>query len=123
MKVPQFAERWIVKLLLKKAGPEVQKAVTAAAAAALTWAATNIPGIEGIISPETMILLLWVLIDVGVTKLAAGPLKQYSKELQEFLNRNGAKLEVDEFIGPVTIQAAKDLKDKEDLELTQRSVG
>ncbi len=109
MKLPQFAEKYIVKLLLSKAGPVVQKAVTAAGAAVITYLASKLPGAENIVTPEIVIGLVWLVLDAAVTHLAAGPLKQYGKELQEFYNVTrpaaSAPLKVDGFIGETSVEA------------------
>ena len=109
MKLPKFAERLIVKLLLSKAGPFLQKGVTAAAAAAISYIAAQIPGAESLVSPEVLAGLLWLVLDATVTKLAAGPLKEYARELQEFYNAtrpaSQPPLKVDGFIGPDSVDA------------------
>ena len=109
MKIPKFAEKIVVKLLLSKAGPILQKGVTAAAAAAIAYIAAQIPGSESLVTPEVLVGLIWLVLDSLVTNLAAGPLKEYAKELQEFYNvtRPATKpaLDVDGFIGPVTVEA------------------
>jgi hypothetical protein len=109
MKIPKFAERLVVKLLLSKAGPFVQKGVTAAAAAAISYIAAQIPGAESLVTPEVLAGLLWLVLDATVTKLAAGPLKEYARELQEFYNAtrpaDKPALKVDSWLGPVATEA------------------
>jgi hypothetical protein len=109
MKIPKFAEKIVVKLLLSKAGPLVQKGVTAAAAAAITYLASKIPGAEAIVTPEVLVGIIWLVLDSAVTNLAAGPLKEYAKELQEFYNltrpASQPSLKVDGFIGPDSVEA------------------
>jgi len=109
MKIPKFAEKIVVKLLLSKAGPVLQKGVTAAAAAAISYIAAQIPGAESLVTPEVLAGLLWLVLDATVTKLAAGPLKEYARELQEFYNAtrpaDKPALKVDSWIGPVATEA------------------
>lgn len=107
MKIPSFLQKSIVKLILGKLGPETQKAITVVVSAAIAWLATRLPGVEQHLTPEVLTGLIWLVLDTVVTKLAAGPLKKYALELQEFLNNNGAKIDEDKFIGPVTVEAVK----------------
>lgn len=107
MKIPQFAQKFIVKLILGKVGPETQKAITGIASAVVALLAIHLPGAEQYLSLEVLTGLLWVVIDIGTTRLAAGPLKKYALELQAFLNENGAILDEDKYIGPVTVDAVK----------------
>jgi hypothetical protein len=108
MKIPQFAKEYVVKLILSKYGPAVQKAFTLAASAALGWLSTYLPGSERYITPEVLTGLIWVVLDVVVTKLAAGPLKEYAKQLQDFMAQNGRIVKKDAYIGPVMVEMVKE---------------
>jgi hypothetical protein len=116
MKIPKFAERYIVKLLLSKAGPYLQKAVTAAATAAVAYIASKLPGAENIVNPEVVLGLIWLALDAIVTQVATGPIKEYGKEIQETYNsvrpKNTEPIPVDGFVGPVTAEGIKEVAQK-----------
>jgi hypothetical protein len=88
-----FVERQLVKLLLSRGGPLLQKLVTAAAAAALTYIATK-SGLG--------------ILDIAVTKLPADIIKTYGTQIQKLLNAHnqGTQLKLDGFVGPVTVAQA-----------------
>jgi hypothetical protein len=110
-----FVERQLVKLLLSRGGPLLQKLVTAAAAAALTYIATK-SGLDvrayGI--NEAMIAgVIWGILDIAVTRLPANILKDYGVQIQKLLNayNQGEQLKTDGFVGPKTVaQAEAELK-------------
>lgn len=116
MKIPKFAERYIVKLLLSKAGPYVQKGVTAAATAAAAYIASKLPGADILLNPEVIIGLIWLTLDSVVTQLAAGPIKEYGKEVQEAYNsvrpQHTPAITVDGFVGPVTAEVVTEKLNK-----------
>jgi hypothetical protein len=105
----KILEPIIVKLVLSQAGPYIQKAVTAAVAAAIAWLAKTLPGAEAVITPEVLAPIIWLLLDSVVTRLAAGPLKKYAKPLQTKYNEERPKslppLKVDGYIGAVSAEA------------------
>lgn len=106
-----FIERQLVRLLLSRGGPLLQKLVTAAAAAAVTYAATKSGlDVRALGLNEAVIAgLLWGIIDIMVTKLPANILKDYGKQIQVLLNSYGnTNLTVDGYVGPVTVAAAAD---------------
>ena len=106
-----FVERQLVRLLLSRGGPIVQKAVTALAAAAVTYIATKSGlDIAALGLNEAVIAgIIWAVIDVAVTKLPANILKDYGTQLQKMLNAysQGTQLKVDGFVGPVTVAQAQ----------------
>ena len=106
-----FVERQLVRLLLSRGGPLVQKAVTALAAAAVTYIATKSGlDIAALGLNEAVIAgIIWAIIDVAVTKLPANILKDYGTQLQKMLNAysQGTQLKVDGFVGPVTVAQAQ----------------
>ena len=110
-----FIERQLVKLLLSRGGPLLQKLVTGAAAAALTYIASK-SGLDvrayGI--NEAMIAgVIWGILDIAVTKLPADIIKTYGVQIQKLINAYNldAPLKTDGFVGPVTIaQAAAELR-------------
>jgi hypothetical protein len=110
-----FVERQLVKLLLSRGGPLLQKLVTAAAAAAITYLASK-SGIDvrvyGI--NEAMLAgIIWGILDVAVTKLPANIIKDYGTQIQRLLNayNQGSQLKLDGFVGPKTVaQAEAELK-------------
>jgi hypothetical protein len=110
MKLPAFIEKQIVKLALSKAGPLVQKGVTLGAAAAVSYFAQKLPGVENFITPELLTGLAWLAIDAAYQALPAAVIKDYGKEIQAVLNDRGADLREDGFVGPVTVEAAKDVQ-------------
>jgi hypothetical protein len=108
MKLPKFLERQIVKLVLKRSGPYVQKLITLGAAAGAAALAKQIPGAEQIITPELLALLLWVILDALVTNIPGEILTKYGKEIQSTYNAVRPSqlppLEEDGFVGPVTAE-------------------
>jgi len=105
MKLPSFIEKQLVKIALSKGGPYVQKGVTLAAAFLLAKLAELVPGAAELITPELLTGLLWLVIDAIVQKLPADVIKTYGKELQSALNKRGASLTEDGFVGPKTVAA------------------
>jgi hypothetical protein len=105
-----FLERQLVRLLLSRGGPLLQKAVTAAAAAALTYIATKSGlDIRALGVNEAVIAgIIWGILDIAVTRLPANILKDYGKQIQTLLNTygRGQHLKLDGFVGPVTVEAA-----------------
>ncbi len=104
-----FVERQLVKLLLSRGGPLLQKLVTAAAAAAITYLASK-SGLDvrayGI--NEAMVAgIIWGILDIAVTKLPANIIKDYGVQIQKLLNayNQGPQLATDGFVGPVTVAA------------------
>ncbi len=108
MKIPAFAEQIVVKLLLANLGPYIQKGLTVAGAAGLAWLTTQLPGAEQYLTPEILTGLLWVILDVTATKLAAGPLKEYATQLQVLMKARGHNVKMDSYIGPVMVETIKD---------------
>jgi len=105
-----FLERQLVRLLLSRGGPILQKLVTAAAAAALTYIATKSGlDIRALGVNEAVIAgIIWGILDIAVTRLPANILKDYGKQIQSLLNTHGRgqHLKLDGFVGPVTVEAA-----------------
>jgi hypothetical protein len=105
-----FIERQLVRLLLSRGGPILQKLVTGAAAAALTYIATKSGlDIRALGVNEAVIAgIIWGILDVAVTRLPANILKDYGKQIQSLLNTHGRgqHLKVDGYVGPVTVEAA-----------------
>ena len=105
-----FVERQLVRLLLSRGGPIVQKAVTALAAAAITYISQKL-GLDIAalgINEAVLAGIIWAVIDIAVTKLPANILKDYGVQLQKMLNAysQGTQLAVDGFIGPKTVDLA-----------------
>jgi hypothetical protein len=105
-----FIEKQLVRLLLSRGGPLLQKAVTAAAAAALTYLATK-SGLDlRALGLNEAILagIIWGILDVIVTKLPANVIKDYGTQIQALLNTHGRgqHLKLDGYVGPVTVEAA-----------------
>jgi len=107
-----FLERQLVRLLLSRGGPILQKLVTGAAAAALTYIASK-TGLDiralGI-NEAALAGIIWGILDIAVTRLPANIIKDYGKQIQTLLNSygKGTQVKVDGFVGPVTVAAAAD---------------
>jgi hypothetical protein len=105
-----FIERQLVRLLLSRGGPILQKLVTGAAAAALTYIATKSGlDIRALGLNEAVIAgIIWGILDIAVTKLPANILKDYGRQIQSLLNTHGRgqHLKLDGYVGPVTVEAA-----------------
>lgn len=110
-----FIEKQLVRLLLSRGGPIIQKAVTALAAAAVTYVSGRLGLDVAALGLNEAVLagIIWAVIDIAVTKLPASILKDYGAQLQKLLNAysQGTQLKVDGFVGPKTVeQAATELK-------------
>ena len=105
-----FIERQLVRLLLSRGGPLLQKLVTAAAAAAITYLATKSGlDVRALGLNEAVVAgIIWGVIDIAVTKLPANVLKDYGTQIQTLLNTHGRgrHLQLDGYVGPVTVEAA-----------------
>jgi len=105
-----FLERQLVRLLLSRGGPLLQKLVTGAAAAALTYIASK-TGLDIAalgVSEAVIAGVIWGILDIAVTKLPANIIKDYGKQIQSLLNTHGRgqHLKLDGYVGPVTVEAA-----------------
>jgi peptidoglycan hydrolase-like protein with peptidoglycan-binding domain len=110
-----FIEKQLVRLLLSRGGPIIQKAVTALAAAAVTYVSGRLGLDVAALGLNEAVLagIIWAVIDIAVTKLPASILKDYGTQLQKLLNAysQGTQLKVDGYVGPKTLeQAATELK-------------
>jgi hypothetical protein len=110
-----FLERQLVRLLLSRGGPLLQKLVTGAAAAALTYIASKTGlDVRSLGLNEAVLTgIIWGILDIAVTKLPADILKAYGVQIQKLLNayNQGTQLKLDGFVGPVTVaQAAAELR-------------
>jgi hypothetical protein len=107
-----FLERQLVRLLLSRGGPILQKLVTGAAAAALTYIASK-TGLDiralGI-NEAALAGIIWGILDIAVTRLPANIIKDYGKQIQTLLNSygKGTQVKVDGYVGPVTVAATAD---------------
>jgi hypothetical protein len=105
-----FIERQLVRLLLSRGGPILQKLVTGAAAAAITYIARQTGlDIAALGVNEVVVAgIVWGILDIAVTKLPANILKDYGKQIQSLLNTHGRgqHLKLDGYVGPVTVEAA-----------------
>jgi len=106
----KWFEKYVVKLLLSRSGPFIQKAITGAAAAALTYAASKLGfdlTVFGV-TQEVVVAVIWGIIDVAATKLPADIIREYGANLQKLLNTysTGSQLKVDGFVGPKTLAQA-----------------
>ena len=105
-----FVERQLVRLLLSRGGPIIQKAVTALAAAAVTYVSQKLGLNVAALGLNEAVLagIIWAVIDIAVTKLPASILKDYGTQLQKLLNAysQGTQLKVDGYVGPKTLEQA-----------------
>lgn len=105
-----FIEKQLVRLLLSRGGPIIQKAVTALAAAAVTYVSGRLGlDVAALGLNEAVIAgILWGIIDIMVTKLPANIIADYGKQIQSLLNTHGRgqHLTLDGYVGPVTVEAA-----------------
>jgi hypothetical protein len=105
-----FLERQLVRLLLSRGGPLLQKLVTGAAAAAVTYIASktglNVAALG--LNEAVLTGVIWGVLDIAVTKLPANILKDYGRQIQALLNTHGRgqHLRLDGYVGPVTVEAA-----------------
>jgi hypothetical protein len=106
-----FLERQLVRLLLSRGGPLLQKLVTGAAAAALTYIASKTGlDVRSLGLNEAVLTgIIWGILDIAVTKLPADILKAYGVQIQKLLNayNQGTQLKLDGFVGPVTVAQAE----------------
>jgi len=105
-----FLERQLVRLLLSRGGPLLQKLVTGAAAAAVTYIASKTGLDVAALGLNEAVLtgVIWGVLDIAVTKLPANILKDYGRQIQALLNTHGRgqHLKLDGYVGPVTVEAA-----------------
>jgi len=106
-----FLERQLVRLLLSRGGPLLQKLVTGAAAAALTYIASKTGlDVRSLGLNEAVLTgIIWGILDIAVTKLPADILKAYGVQIQRLLNayNQGTQLKLDGFVGPKTVAQAE----------------
>lgn len=111
----KWFERYVVRLLLTRSGPLIQKAITGVAAAAITYISSKL-GIDVAklgLNEGVVVGVIWAIIDIAVTKMPADIIREYGEQIQKLLNTysTGSQLKVDGFVGPVTVaQAASELK-------------
>jgi hypothetical protein len=111
MKLPPFIENIVIRMALSRLGPLITKGITAAAAAAVAYLATKVPGTEQYVNEYVLTGLFWWLLDFAYGKLPTEIQKRYGKELQELLNSRGGDLKVDGYVGPKTVAvASKEVK-------------
>jgi len=107
-----FLERQLVRLLLSRGGPLLQKLVTGAAAAAVTYIASKTGLDVAALGLNEAVLtgVIWGVLDIAVTKLPANILKDYGRQIQTLLNTygKGTPVKVDGYVGPVTVAAVAD---------------
>lgn len=107
MKLPAFLEEVVVKLAISKYGPLLTKGITAAIAAAVAYLAQKAPGVEIYLNEYVLTGLLWLGIDYAYGLIPESIKQKYGKELQELLNKNGAGIKIDGYVGPKTVAAAE----------------
>jgi hypothetical protein len=102
-------QKQLIKFLLGRFGPVLQKILTALAASVAAWIALKVPFVAEHLNAEVLLGIFWAAIDVVVTRLPADIIKDYGKQLQDMLNKAGAGLKVDGFVGPITVAQARNL--------------
>jgi len=108
MRLPEFAESFVVKMAISKSGPLIIKATTALVAAIIATLAQKVPGIEIYLNEYVLTGILWVGIDYLYDLLPASIRQKYGKELQNVLNQNGAGVKIDGYVGPQTLKAVSE---------------
>jgi hypothetical protein len=112
MRLPEFAESFIVKMAISRSGPLIMKATTGIVAACVAFLAQKVPGIEMYLNEYVLTGILWVIIDYLYGLIPESVKKKYGKEIQETLNQNGANVKIDGFVGPETARAVQNLNHK-----------
>lgn len=105
MKLPDFAESFVVKMAISKSGPLVMKATTGLVASIVAYLAQKVPGIETYLNEYVLTGILWVGIDYAYGLIPEAIKKKYGKEMQTILNQNGANVKIDGYVGPETLKA------------------
>jgi hypothetical protein len=105
MKLPDFLETFIVKTAISKSGPFLTKAITAIVAGIIAFLAQKLPGVEVYLNEYVITGILWVGIDYLYSLVPANIQKKYGKEIQTVLNEQGAKVDIDGYVGPQTVKA------------------
>ena len=108
MKLPSFAESFIVKMAISKSGPLVMKATTGVVAGVVAYLAHKVPGLEVYLNEYVLTGILWVGIDYAYGLIPESIKKKYGKEMQEILNQNGANVKIDGYVGPETLKAVSE---------------
>lgn len=103
----KMLENLVVKFLLSRSGPLLQKAFSAAAAAVATFAATHVEGIDNLLPAELVAALFWAVFDALLTRFGGKVIGDHAKTLQRIANSytKGNPLKVDGYIGPVSVDA------------------
>jgi hypothetical protein len=103
----KILENFVVKLLLSRSGPVLQKAFSAAAAAVATFAATHVEGLDKLLPAELIAAIFWAAFDAMLTRYGGKVIGDHAKTLQRVANSytKGSPLKVDGFIGPVSVDA------------------
>lgn len=108
MKIPEFAESFIVKMAISRSGPLIMKATTGVVAAIVAYLAQKVPGIEIYLNEYVLTGILWVVIDYAYGLIPEHIKKKYGKEMQQVLNQNGANVKIDGYVGPETLKAVSE---------------
>lgn len=95
MKLPEFLETKIVNLFLSRGGSLLQKGVTLAVAAGVSYLAQKLPGTEQYINETVLTGLVWLGLDWLVGQLPASIITKYGTAIQKALNDAGADIKVD----------------------------
>lgn len=103
----KMLENLVVKFLLSRSGPVLQKAFSAAAAAVATFAATHVEGVDKLLPAELLAALFWAVFDALLTRFGGKVIGEHAKTLQRIANSytKGTPLKVDGYIGPVSVDA------------------
>jgi hypothetical protein len=94
-KLPSFIETFVVKMALGKLGPYLQKGVSFAAAAIVSYLAAKIPGSGDYINTTVVTGLLWAIIDGLIGLIPASIIKKYAEEIQSTLVKAGRPVKID----------------------------
>jgi hypothetical protein len=103
----KILENFVVKLLLSRSGPVLQKAFSAAAAALATFAATHVESLGQLLPAELIAGIFWAVFDALLTRFGGKVIGDHAKTLQRIANSytKGTPLKVDGYLGPVSVEA------------------
>jgi hypothetical protein len=103
----KILENFVVKLLLSRSGPVLQKAFSAAAAALATFAATHVESLGQLLPAELIAGIFWAVFDALLTRFGGKVIGDHAKTLQRIANSytKSTPLKVDGYLGPVSVDA------------------
>ena len=92
---PPEVEKALVQSALSKTGQFLQKTVSLAAAAGVTYLAKKIPGADQYIDTPFLVGVIWAVADTLLNAIPATIIKKYNTEIQTVLVSAGSNIKVD----------------------------